>query len=322
MENTGSYRADCKGIVERHFRTIQGILKRHLSGTIDKDFMQRGAKDYRLSANITIDDLTKAFIRCILFHNNSHEITKYDKDFKMMVEDVPAIPIELWNWGIANRSGTLRTYPANVIKAHLLPRASAKVTRKGIVFKGCYYHCAKALENGWYVQAGKKSWTIDIAYDPRNISHIYIPQKDRLEFDVCNLTSASRAFENMSLWDLQELQKKEKQDAARRKGEELTAKVNLDDQLLEIARTAQARQIQSGPETRSKTERVKNIRENREKEKSLSRPGDAMVLTERKFRGQKAPVSHIAQEEVEEDFSYPNREKRQRIIKEREDNER
>jgi len=322
VENTGSYRADCKGIVERHFRTIQATFKRHLSGTIDKDFMQRGAKDYRLSANITIEDFTQAFIRCILFHNNSHEITKYDKDFEMMVEGVPAIPIELWNWGIANRSGTLRTYSENVIKAHLLPRSSAKVTRKGIVFKGNYYHCAKALEKGWYVQAGKKSWTIDIAYDPRNISHIYIPQKDRLEFDVCNLTSASRAFENMSLWDLQELQKKEKQGVARRKREELTAQVNLDAQLLEIARTAQARQIQSGPEKRSKSERVSNIRENREKEKCLSRPGDAMVLTERKFRGQKAPVSHIVQEEVEEDFSYPNREKRQRIIKEREDNER
>ncbi len=318
-ENTSAYRGDCKGIVERHFRTIQATFKRHLGGTIDKDFRQRGAEDYRLGAALTLDDLTTAFIHCILFHNNAHEISKYDKDFKMMAEDVPAIPVELWNWGIANRSGALRSQSEKVIKAYLLPRASARVTRKGVLFQGCYYHCDRAMEEGWYVRAGQKTWKIEISFDPRNISNIYIPKRGKLSFDICSLTPASRAFENMSLWDLQELKKKVAQGRAKRRGNELAAQVNLDNQLQGIARLSQERRMQSGLDSRSKTERLGNIRENREEEKNMSRAGDAMVLADRKFTGQKAAVIPIAQEDAEEDFSYPNRARREKIIKGRED---
>ena len=48
-----------------------------------------------------------------------------------MVEDnVPCIPIELWNWGIANRGGTLRSISEDIIKLALMPSDTAVLLKK------------------------------------------------------------------------------------------------------------------------------------------------------------------------------------------------
>jgi NACalpha-BTF3-like transcription factor len=120
IENAASYRADWKGLVERHFRTIGGYVKPFLPGYIDTDFRQRGSRDYRLDSRLDLDQFTEIIIHLIRYHNNHHYLANYDREEMMIHDDVNPIPIELWKWGILNRSGRLRTFPEDIIKLNLM----------------------------------------------------------------------------------------------------------------------------------------------------------------------------------------------------------
>ena len=53
-------------------------------------------------------EFTKIILNSVLMHNQTHEIRSYDRDIDMPT-DLPNIPLQLWNWGIQNRTGKLRT---------------------------------------------------------------------------------------------------------------------------------------------------------------------------------------------------------------------
>ncbi|MBJ6966181.1 transposase, partial [Vibrio cholerae] len=81
IENTPPYRGDAKGIVERHFRTIQADFKPFAPGVVaGTTIKKRGGKDYRLDATLTLDDFTKIIIGSILHRNQSSVLVKYDRD--------------------------------------------------------------------------------------------------------------------------------------------------------------------------------------------------------------------------------------------------
>jgi len=83
----------------------------------------------------------------------------------MMVEDdVPCIPIELWNWGIANRGGTLRSISEDIVKLALMPSDTAVVTEKGIKYKDMYYASSNMLKNDVFANARTNGmWRVKIS---------------------------------------------------------------------------------------------------------------------------------------------------------------
>ncbi|MEI8397169.1 MAG: hypothetical protein WCF85_20790 [Rhodospirillaceae bacterium] len=70
---------------------------------------------------------TKILIHCALYYNNQHRLKEYPLCPEMIRDQVPAVPVELWNWGIINRSGRLRQYPPDLIRLSLLPHGDASV---------------------------------------------------------------------------------------------------------------------------------------------------------------------------------------------------
>lgn len=108
IENTSAYRGDLKGIVERQFRTVNGKIKRKTPGAIQKEYHERGDRDYRLDASLNLDEFTKIIIHLVL-HHNQKVIEKYPLEKGMIATGLTATPINLWNWGIENKKGT----PAN-----------------------------------------------------------------------------------------------------------------------------------------------------------------------------------------------------------------
>ena len=195
VENAASYRADWKGIVEQRFHLLSAKFKKYTPGYIEPDFRQRGARDYRLDAVLDLDDFLRIIIECVLAYNNHHELTTYDKDRDVAADEVPAIPRELWEWGMHHRSGALRAFPQELVQFSLLPVDEATVTTHGIYFKGCYYTCVKAMEERWFDQARQtKRWKVPISYDPRDRDIIYLHEAGKkLAFEVCTLTDRSRA---------------------------------------------------------------------------------------------------------------------------------
>ncbi|MED4534175.1 Mu transposase C-terminal domain-containing protein [Metabacillus fastidiosus] len=279
VENAAPYRADWKGIVERMFKTIQTRVKPFLPGFIDVDFRQRGSRDYRLDAKLTLQDFTKLIVMNILDYNNNHYLKYYLRDKNLVQDDIVPKPIHLWNWGIKNRSGKLRYYAPDIVKIHLLPREKGTISFKGIKFKDAYYSCDKAIKENWFISARHKgSWKIDIVYDPRNLNNLYLLNEDGVTFEVCYLLEHQNRYLNISKDEMEYLQEYEKQLVKQNEYEQLQSDINLIDDTEALIKHVIKLADQNQTEDLNKSERVKNIVKNRDNEKELQREKEQFHL--------------------------------------------
>ena len=276
IENATAWRPDLKGIVEQSFHQLNLSTKSVLPGAVQPDFNDRGSHDYRKDATLTLKEYGKIVILYILKHN-ARQMTKNPlNDEDALKDHVPSIPIEIWNWGILNRSGKLRKVPEEQLKIALLPKATARVTEKGIKFKNIYYTCKSAVEQEWFSQARmKKTWKCNIAYDPRDLNHIYI-----LEFDEPELAEKTSAFYNLyDDWteeDLDLLLKQERDAAAKNKRSQIEKQNEYDKEIEKIIQTAEERSNVTDISS-FKAIKGENIRKERIKDKEQLRREESFV---------------------------------------------
>lgn len=274
VENAAAYRADWKGIVEQRFRLIPTKFKPYVPGYIDVDYRARGGKDYRLDAVLDLDQFTRIIIECVLYYNNFHELKNYDKDRDLAADDVPAVPIDLWNWGIANRSGSLRQYPEELVRFSLLPVDDATITVNGIRLMGLFYTCQKAIEERWFDKARQGGVRkVKVSYDPRDRDEIYLHDSaSPMQFQACQLTERSRAYRKTSVWEVEQSQKNEKQISSKRQPRQQLAAADLSANIERIVAGAVSQRPE--PSAESAAKRTKNIRENRAQEKQANRSAE------------------------------------------------
>ena len=211
VENALPYRGDMKGIIEQYFKTINTNAIEFLPGHVKKDIGERGSKDYRIGAILDIHQLTKILIQSALYHNNQHLLETFERTADMIADDVPPIPLKLWNWGISHCSGLPRSFPEDAVKLALMPMDSATVTAKGIRFKGLYYICERAVSERWFETArAKGSFKVDVSYDPRNMNRIYIRQSDG-SIDSCHFTEWQEKYTDKCLDEIIHLHEAAKQ---------------------------------------------------------------------------------------------------------------
>ena len=309
IENAAPYRGDLKGIVERHFLTLNQKVKPFLPGYVVPDANKRLGKDYRLDAKLDIYQFTEIIIHCALHHNNGQYLESYDRDATLVAEDVPAIPVELWKWGIKNRSGRLRSFPEDIVKLNLMPTGSARIAEDGIRFKKMRYSCEKAIRENWFEAARIKKRTekIEISYDPRNTNYLYIKSQDGRSFEKCYLLESEERYMNKSMAEVEYLIEYEKYQKQRHAGDKQQSKVDLAANIEGIVRAAEEMTDQVRDKTASKASRVANIKGNRSFERSNLREEQAFEL------GKTAPESgsvqsiqsKIADEDIEEPFKQP-----------------
>ena len=199
VSNTPPYRADLKPFVERMFRTLNDYLVHNLPGAVPRP-KQRGERDTRLDASLNIDELRRLLIITILHYNRSR-IEKFRPQTFLIADNVESRPINLWSWGVENRSGHLHSVSSDFVRLALLPGKKASVTPGGIRFGNLFYTCEKALEEQWYVQARERgARQVDIAFDPRNASFIYLRLREAKNPMLCRLLPAYKSFEGLT-WD-------------------------------------------------------------------------------------------------------------------------
>jgi len=277
VEIAPPYRADMKGIIEQHFNTIDGTTVAYLPGHINTDEKERGGPDYRLRAILDIHQLTQILIQSVLRHNNYHFLKSYERTAEMIEDNVAPIPLDIWNWGIAHYSGALRSFPEETVKLALMPADTATVTSKGIKFKGLYYLCARAAAEHWFETVrAKKSWKVDISYDPRNMSVIYVREPDGT-FDVCWLAEWQDKYQGKCLYEINYLHEVEKLMQHMNAPKEMTSKVELSAAIDSVIAEAEEMARQTVV-PKSKLERTRNIRGNRASEKEENRKEEAFVL--------------------------------------------
>ncbi|MDZ8035392.1 Mu transposase C-terminal domain-containing protein [Nostoc sp. DedSLP04] len=301
VSNTPPYRADWKGIVERNFRLSNDKMIRWIPGAVHRK-RERGDHDYRLDAILDLRQFRQLIINCILDHNKEHRMDWYRMDEFMIQEYVDPYPIELWYWGVQNRSGHLRQIAPDIVRLNLLPTDEASVTYQGIYYKGLYYTCELALREQWFVKARvNRRWKIPIAYDPRRLDIIYLRLDDSRKLEPCQLIETQKTFQQRD-WheaiDYFELQKQAKEAAKTR---QYQAKADFHAQIDKIVAEGKE-QTEKALTGQSKQSRLQSIRDNRKLERENEREVQAWQLGVKEISDQAGQlISMPSVTELEED---------------------
>ncbi|KAB7678404.1 Mu transposase C-terminal domain-containing protein [Bacillus sp. B1-WWTP-T-0.5-Post-4] len=279
IDHTASYRADMKGTIERSFASLDATLKPFLPGYIDSDFRERGAEDYRKQATLTVEQYTQIIIYFILHHNNRY-MREYKRNKEMIEQDVAPNPVGLWNWGIKNQSGKLRSFSQEYIHFCLLPRAQATVTQYGIKFKKMHYTCNTAISEQWFTRAAMDgNWKVKIAYNPRNLNNIYLILDEEGYFEKCELLEKDVVYRDRWLEELEDLWGQENEQKRQKEHEQLQAKIDFIaeiESVIQEAKKEEKKQSQYNDKTR-------NIRMNRALENAADNSRDLSTASENKL---------------------------------------
>lgn len=268
--NTPPYRADLKGIVEQHFKTINTNSVALLPGSVKPDMSKRGGKDYRLDAKLDIRQFTQIIIKCVLHYNNHHYMDYFERNEVMMRDHVEAVPARLWDWGIRNYSGALRSFPEDIVRSAVMPTDKATVTGKGIKFKGLFYSSDRAVHEAWFEKArSSRTWSVTISYDPCDMANIYIWNNDDKAYDVCTLLDWNNKNAGKCLDEIVYEQRNERIIAKQLKMSETESKVNLNADIDAIV--AEAQNMNNSLPQKSKRDKVSKIKENRRNEREAIR---------------------------------------------------
>ncbi|MGD7009338.1 Mu transposase C-terminal domain-containing protein [Metabacillus sp. 84] len=276
IENTSPYRGDLKGIIERQFRTINGKIKRKAPGAIQKEYRERGDRDYRLDASLNLEEFTKIIIHLML-HHNQKIINQYPLEKEMIAEQLTASPIHLWNWGITNKKGSLQIVSnQTILRLNLLPKGKARITRAGIKFKGLAYGSEKALNEQWYLKM--KNQSIEVVFDPRSMDRIYIPHAGGRSFDTCYLLDTSVQYKGDFLEEIEFYQQLLQETKTQETNKQIESTINADVAIESIIKKAVKQKKETPVHSISKVEKLKNIRANRQAEKLLNREQEKFDL--------------------------------------------
>lgn len=282
---TAPYRADMKGIVEQLFNWVNKAVNDSLPGTTPDEY-GRGDKDYRLSARLNIQEYRKLLLRAVLYYNQYQYIRGYPDNEFMIGDGVKKIPLDLWNWGIRNRGGLLKTAEPDVLHLNLLPRLKASITRDGICFKGIWYTCdlPEIQQRIAIIAVKKRREKVWISYNPHSkIDEIYLNWDDG-EIITCYRTNnpKTQKFQGFDFWEVEnyqdtERQKIKDQEVIQRQG---MAELNAHkDSIVNIANKRTEEAIKDSG--MSNNARTKNTRANRQGDRDLERKEKDGSLSDR-----------------------------------------
>jgi len=275
VHNTGVRRADWKGYVERSFGLADEKVVKFTPGYVPPIGHVRGAPDYALKAVMTVGEFRKLMTAYALDYNMNFYLKNYRMNEYMVADHVPRYPLEIWDWGIRSRGGRLTQPSQEIVRLNLLPRRQVSVTARGLLFEGdLYYECDTALRENWFVKARNRGqWRIEIAYDPRTTTQIYLPQENGTKLEVCRRTLASQNLPALDCYDAMDYYALERAayqaSETRRLNSSALLQAQKDAIVGEATEKTEAANIAAGQI--SKRSRRKNIRQNRAAEKQAER---------------------------------------------------
>lgn len=291
VQNSSPYRADMKGIVERQFKILNDkVVKPLLPGAVNPT-AGRGDKNYRLDGVLDLFQFTQIMIKSCIHHNHSW-LSNYNREEMMISDDIEPIPIKLWNWGVKNKAGLLRSVSEDIVRLNLMPTSHAQVSGIGIRFKGMYYASENALRDRIFEKAKiGGGWKIDVSYDPRNLDYIYIRKENGRKFEKCYLLDHQERYKNKTIEEIEYLHQYEKLFEKQKEDAILQSKVDLISEIETIVQEAEKMTKEQQDTTESKSQKLKGIRKNRQIEKMINREKEAFELDKKVTNGKGEVIS-------------------------------
>lgn len=195
----------------------------------------------------------------------------------MITDGIVPTPINLWNWGIQNRKGRLRTVDRDILRLNVLPRSRATISRAGIKFKNLLYGSKRAIEEQWYAKLKNKS--IDIVYDPRHLDKIYIPNDNGMDYETCILLEPSQQYKLDFLEEVVFQQQLRNELEEEERSKQIQLSINADTMMDQIIKAAEKKKKQAQHQPTSKKEKLAAIRDNKAIEKAANREEEKFDLS-------------------------------------------
>lgn len=292
IQQTPPYHADYKGIIEQAFEQLNVKIKPFADGVVVKgnQAKERGQKDYRLQATMTIEEFTKVVIKTVLFHNNYHVLKDYVLTEEMIELGVEKIPIKLWDYYVNSYKGSVRMLPEELVRINLLPTDTATLTARGVSFKKMLYASPEILAAGNFVEARVNgSRKVKICYNPLDISEIYMYGDDG-HLQKLTLLEHLLAYAGKVLDEVAALKEYEQDKDRKNQEQELQAKMRLYEELEAIVENAREESVAERDPSLSKAQRIRGIKDNQQAERMLQRevlresvPEEPVELVEEEF---------------------------------------
>lgn len=274
IQQSPPFRADYKGVIEQSFHLMNMKVKPFTDGVVSngKNVKNRGEFDWRLNATLTLEEATKIILNCIIFHNKFHVISEEVSKEMLFDGSIEKVPLKIWNYGVENKRGLLRKLPADVIKINLLPSETAKVTSRGVLFRKMLYASDYTLKEGWFSKARSKgTWSIQISYNPLDLSTINFVEDGGKTFHTLSLVEHLQKYSNKSEYEIEEYFSQEKELNDKAKEYEISNKIKLFNDIENIVDNAREVAKVSKDNTLSNRQRLMGIKENNREEKELYR---------------------------------------------------
>lgn len=128
----GSYRADWKALVERTFGVLNTEFIHWIPGAVTERIRERGTRDTRLDAVLTIKEFTRLLVRRIAILNLTKDMSSHLSSAFITRAVVPN-PLGFWSDGITNKHGSAVFLDHETALRKTLTHKETKLTRTGIM---------------------------------------------------------------------------------------------------------------------------------------------------------------------------------------------
>ena len=248
--NLPAYRPELKGSVEKFFDVIQDLYKPHLlgRGVIEPDFQERGARDYRKDACLTLKQFEKIILHCIIYYNTKRVLKNFPFS-EAMIGKINPYANEIWNYKRTICDENLISISPQNLLLCLLPRTKGVFKRNGLKVNNLRY------KHNTYTEMYLKGGEVLVAYNPEDVSHVWLIENGSyIKFDLID----SR-FSGQDLSSVEQHIKSSKKIIRDNMEDNLQAQVSLSKDIEIII-----------SETNRSQPNLKNIRKTREKEQYLT----------------------------------------------------
>ncbi|MCA8348511.1 hypothetical protein [Burkholderia cepacia] len=181
ISNTKASDPILRALMERRFGIIPAYYQRASFGVVEVDAATRGAPHYAWDATLTITEFTKKVVRAILRYNQT-PVGREGAVPEMVAAGLPDTPLNRWNWGLDNLTGSLRKYSLDEIRCATWPTEFAKPTDRGLRWRGAYY-TSPLIESKLIHCWGKHAReSVQIQFNPGDLSRIILAGDDHWEY--------------------------------------------------------------------------------------------------------------------------------------------
>lgn len=248
VQNLPAYRPELKGPVEKFFDLIQSEYKKHLKGkgVIEPDYQERGARDYRKDACLTMRDFETVILRCILYYNSQRILENFPYTKTMLDAGVRPFAASVFVWGREQIGANLISVSREELVLALLPRTTGRFTRSGLKVQGLRYGASGYTEQ--YLKGGE----VTVAYNPDDVGQVWLLEKGAYQpFELIESRFRGKDFGEA--------------EVLRNQCGDLVKNAALENQQAKIDLARHIRGI-AGKAASAEDTKIRNIRKNRQRE--------------------------------------------------------